>query len=78
MLDIVFEKAGPFELLNPHLAQSARFYIWKSAFLELLDRWALCRSDKLSLEAVRSRESSWKQELNIVCLFLIASAILLI
>lgn len=66
MLNIALEEAGPFELAYPHLADSARLYVWCTQFLHLLDLWGHCRSDLLSDRELKDTENAWQKQ--IVCM----------
>ena len=66
MLDIALEDAGPFELAYPHLTDSARLYVWRTQFLQLLDLWGACKSSRLSDRDLKERESDWEK--HIVCI----------
>lgn len=63
MLDIVLEESGPFELAFPHLTESARLYVWRTQFLDLLDKWGSCRSSNLSKHQVVNSETAWKAKM---------------
>lgn len=64
--------AGTLELEYPHLAESARLYLWQHRFKELLDRWGSCQSTELSMDDLNSSTKEF------VCIFIINIIFLLI